>query len=137
MAATIWTGGHLILFFTVLLPTLRDKNIDRIRAFERRYEKIGIPALLVLVLTGLYLAWRQEPEFARWFSAATTISRTIMVKLSLLASTAVLAVHARLFIIPSLSKETLFSLALHITLVTMMAVLFALTGLFHRFGSIW
>lgn len=137
LAATVWTGGHLVLFFAVLLPALKDRDVARISAFERHYEKIGIPALVTLVVTGVWLALRQAADMSQWFSAGTTISRTVIAKLILLAMTLVLAVHARLKIIPALSAASLNSLAVHITGVTLLAVLFALTGVLHRFGGIW
>lgn len=137
IAATIWTGGHLVLFFAVLLPALRTRDHTRITAFEQHFEKIGIPALLALVITGVLMALEQAGSFAAWFSLATPISRTVVLKLSLLLFTVILALHARLSIIPRLNEKTLNSLAVHITLVTLIAVLFALTGVLHRFGGIW
>lgn len=136
LAATIWTGGHIVLFFAILLPALKARDHRRITLFEEQFEKIGIPALLLLVATGLYMAYQQLPDVAAWFSFTTTISRTISIKLSLLLFTVALAAHARLKIIPKLSEASLNSLAIHITLVTVTAIIFALTGVLHRFGGI-
>ncbi len=137
LAATIWTGGHIVLFFAILLPALKARNHTRITAFEEQYEKIGVPALLLLVITGLYMAYQQLPDVGAWFSLATTISRTISLKIALLLFTVALAAHARLKIIPKLSEASLNSLAVHITLVTVTAIIFALTGVLHRFGGIF
>lgn len=136
IAATIWTGGHIVLFFAVLLPALRHRDHTRITAFEEHFEKVGIPALLALVITGVWMAYRQLPDLAQWFSFSSAISRTVTVKLSLLLITVVLALHARLSIIPKLSEKSLNNLAFHITSVTIVAILFALTGVLHRFGGI-
>ncbi|MBL8035026.1 MAG: CopD family protein [Leptospiraceae bacterium] len=137
IAATIWTGGHLVLFFAVLLPALKARDHQRITAFEQHFEKVGIPALAVLIGTGIYMAFYHVPHFSDWFTLSTAASRTITLKLSFLLFTIVLAAHARLKIIPTLSEKTLNKLAIHISLVTVTAVLFALTGVLHRFGGIW
>lgn len=137
IAATVWTGGHIVLLGAVLVPALKNRDHRRITDFEQYFEKIGIPALVLLVLTGLWLAFQQLPDISWWFSLRSVASKTITVKLTLLAATVVLALHARLKIIPRLSAESLGNLAIHITLVTAISVLFALTGLMHRFGGIW
>ncbi len=137
LAATIWTGGHLVLFFGFLLPALRRKDVAIVTSFESRYEKIGIPALLLLVVTGLWLAWLQMPDLSLWFSLKSVISRTVTLKLTLLLATAALALHARLGIIPTLSPQSLPQLTGHVFFVTVFAVLFALAGLWQRFGGLW
>lgn len=136
IAATIWTGGHIVLFFAVLLPALKHRDHTRITAFEEHFEKVGIPALLTLVITGVWMAYRQQGDIAQWFTFSSAISRTVSEKLSLLLITVLLALHARLGIIPKLSEKNLNSLAIHITCVTVIAILFALTGVLHRFGGI-
>lgn len=136
IAATIWTGGHIVLFFAVLLPALKNRDHKKVLEFEGRYEKIGIPALVVLVLTGVWMAYRQAPDFSLWFTFSPGISRTLMIKLSLLLMTVLFALHARLRLIPSLSEKSLNLLAAHIAVVTAMAVTLALTGVMHRFGGI-
>lgn len=137
IAATIWTGGHIVLFFAVLLPALRHRDHTRITAFEEHFEKVGIPALLTLVATGLYMAYRQLPDVSAWFTFSSVLSRTVTIKLSLLLISVIFALHARLKIIPKLSEKSLNSLAVHITCVTLVAILFAITGVLHRFGGLW
>ncbi len=137
IAATIWTGGHIVLFAAVLLPALRNRDYRRVTDFEQHFEKIGIPALAVLAVTGLWMASVQLPDLALWLSLKTAISRTITAKLALLLLTVTLALHARLRLIPHLSEKTLPNLAIHIALVTVTAILFALTGVMHRFGGLW
>lgn len=137
LCATIWTGGHIVLFSAVLLPAFKARDPKRITDFEKYFERVGVPALLLLVLTGLWLAYQQLPDVALWFSLNSAGSRTVTTKLVLLGLTLILALHARLRVIPNLTPKSLGSLALHITLVTFISVLFALTGLLHRFGGIW
>ncbi len=137
IAATIWTGGHIVLFFVILLPALKSRNPMKITEFESHFEKIGIPALVTLVATGIWMAYHQLPDLSLWFTFSSAVSRTVTLKLSLLLLTVILAAHARLRILPALGPKSLNSLAAHITAVTILAILFALTGVMHRFGGIW
>jgi hypothetical protein len=63
------------------------------------------------------------------------VARTVQLKLALLAVTAGLAVHARFRVIPKLSDTTLPTLAWHIRIVTVAAVLCVLAGASIRVGG--
>lgn len=133
IGATVWTGGHLVLAFTVLPRALRARDPAVLQSFEQGFEKIGIPALATQILTGLYLAHLQLPP-GEWFALATPASHLITAKLGLLAATALLAVDARLRLIPRLSAETLPAMAWHIWPVTILSVGFVLVGAGFRLG---
>ncbi len=55
IGASIWLGGHLILALKILPPAWRARDPAPIRAFEERYEALGLPALLLQVITGIWL----------------------------------------------------------------------------------
>ncbi len=136
LAATVWTGGHLILATTILPYALKNKDLAFIKLFENCYEKIGIPALIIQVSTGLFLMKFMMPEGVMLFDFSNTASKLISYKIILLLLTAVFAVDARVRVIPKLSEKTLWSLALHIIPVTIISVLFALVGLSFRTGML-
>lgn len=133
LAATVWTGGHLVLATCVLPRALAAGDAQILKSFEQGYERIGIPALLIQVATGLWLAHLQLPP-PQWLDLATPQSHLIATKLGLLALTAAFAVDARLRLIPKLSAATLPSMAWHIWPVTLFAVLFVLVGAGFRLG---
>jgi putative copper export protein len=135
LGATIWTGGHLVLALSVLPAALRTSDVGAIRSFEGAFERVGLPALVVQVATGLWLAVRALPPES-WVDLADPLGRTIGLKLALLGLTALLAVHARLFLIPRLDAERLPQLAWHIRGVTLFAVLFVVAGAAIRFGGL-
>ncbi|OGT83808.1 MAG: copper resistance protein CopD [Gammaproteobacteria bacterium RIFCSPLOWO2_12_FULL_52_10] len=137
LAATIWTGGHLVLALAVLPGVLRRKAPAELLRFESAFEKIGIPALLIQVGTGVALAYRLLPDVHRWFGFEDQTSRLIGTKLALLALTMLLAADARLRIIPRLSEENLTSLAWHIIPVTVVSVLFVVVGVSFRTGWLY
>jgi len=47
LAATVWTGGHLVLDLGVLPRALRERSAAQIRAFEEPFEPLGLTALAV------------------------------------------------------------------------------------------
>ncbi len=136
LGATVWTGGHLILATTILPAALRARDPAILLGFEQRYERIGMPALLVQVVSGLWLAWQRAPDPAGWLAPDTPGERAVSIKLGLLALTVVLALSARLRLIPRLTIETLPILAVHVALVACASVAFVVVGLSFRLGGI-
>ncbi len=134
LAATIWTGGHLVLAIAILPRVLRERSPARLLDFESAYERVGIPALFVQVATGLWLAHRMVPEPSRWLSFADPVATLVGVKLLLLATTVGFALDARLRLIPKLSEKNLTALAWHIVPVTIVSVLFVVVGVSFRTG---
>ena len=96
LAATVWTGGHLVLALTILPQALRSKSVADLSRFESAYEKVGIPALLIQVASGLWLASQIAPDVAQWFAFDDPVARLVGVKLLLLLSTMLFAADARL-----------------------------------------
>ncbi len=134
LAATVWTGGHLILATTVLPRALAARDPRILLQFESGYERIGMPALLIQIVSGLWMAYTILPDVAAWFFAATPPAKLIAIKLALLATTVLAALDARLRIIPRLSAETLPVMARRIRLVTVVSVFFVLAGVSFRGG---
>lgn len=133
LGATVWTGGHLVLALGILPGALRERSTVAVEAFEVRFERIGIPALIIQVATGLYLAVTLAPP-STWLQLDSAATRAIVLKLGLLAITAALAAHARLRVIPHLTAENLGTLAWHIVAVTLLSVAFVIVGVGYRVG---
>ena len=134
LGATIWTGGHVVLATTVLPRALRAKRASILTDFEQGYERVGMPALAVQIVTGLWLAHRLLGSPANWFSDAP-LAHIIHIKLLCLAGTAALAIHAKTRVIPRLNDENLPVMAWHIAGVTVFSVLFVLAGASARLGG--
>jgi len=137
LGASIWVGGHIVLALAVLPRALRANDPAIVRDFEAGFEKVGIPALLVQVVTGLWLAQHWLPDVGTWFAGATPQARFVLAKLGCLAATIALAVHARLRIIPHLDETTLRPLAWHIRGVTLVAIAFVVLGVGIRTGGLF
>ena len=136
LGATVWTGGHLILAITVLPDALKNRDPDLVHQFEEHFEGFGIAALLLQVVTGGWLTWIYFPGFHSFWAFDSYLSTYIGIKFALLAGTLLLAMHARFFIIPNLTKDTLNSLAYHIAGVTTLAVAFVILGAGIRLGGL-
>lgn len=134
LSATIWTGGHIVLAVAVLPRALKERSPEILLDFESGYEKIGMPALIIQIITGLMLAYRFIPEVSQWFNMRNPMSHLIAAKLILLALTAGFALHARLRVIPVLSKDNLGVMAWHIIPVTLLSILFVVVGVSFRTG---
>lgn len=132
--AAIWTGGHLVLATTVLPRALRAKRASILLDFEQGYERIGMPALAVQIVTGLWLAHRLLGAPENWLGGSP-LAHVVHFKLLCLAGTAALAVHAKTRVLPRLSDEPLPVMAWHIAGVTVFSVLFVLAGASARLGG--
>ena len=137
LGATIWTGGHLILCLTVLPQVLRERSTARLLSFESAFEKVGMPAIALQVITGLMLAYRLVPDVGQWFNMANPLAHGIAAKLLLLGLTVAFALHARLRVIPHLSEKNLTLMAWHIIPVTVLSVLFVVVGVSFRTGWLY
>ena len=135
-AGSVWVGGHLVLAISLLPEALAKRDPDLVRSFERIYERIGLPAMAIQVVTGLWLAYLLRPEIAGWADWSDPVALTICLKLACLAATIALAVHARLSIIPRLDAARLPMLGAHIVAVTALALAFVWLGLAFRYGGV-
>ena len=131
LAATVWTGGHLGLDLGVLPRALRDRSAAAIRSFEETFEPLGLTALTIQVVTGVWMGWIYLPGFRGLLNPGNPIGMLVGVKLLLLAGTAALAIQARLRLIPNLT-----GLAWHIRGITALAIAFVVVGALIRLGGL-
>jgi putative copper export protein len=137
LGATVWVGGHLVLSLVVLPRALRARDASIVAQFESGYERIGLPALLLQVVTGLWLALHWVPDIRTWLVPASLHAWLVLVKLGLLAATLALAAHARFRLVPALDARALSTLAYHIVGVTLLGVAMLITGVAIRTGGVW
>jgi len=137
LGATIWTGGHIVLSLAVLPRVLKEKSPERLLEFESAFERIGKPAMLVQIITGLLLAHRLLPDVYLWLDWSNPVSRVVGMKLMLLALTILLAADAKLRVLPKLSNKNLWDMAAHIIAVTLLSVLFVIVGVSFKTGWLY
>ncbi|AIE72713.1 MULTISPECIES: hypothetical protein [unclassified Synechocystis] len=76
------------------------------------------------------------PDWSEWLDYHNPIARGIEIKLGLLTLTIILALDARLRLIPKLEADRLNDLALHIIGITTLSVLFVIFGVGLQLGGI-
>ncbi|MCB0409851.1 MAG: copper resistance protein CopD [Flavobacteriales bacterium] len=134
LGATIWVGGHLLLCLRYLPEALKKKDPEIIKAFEKKYEIIGMPSLFLQVITGVWMALSVYGVYLFGFS--NPVETAISIKLILLIAIILLALDVRIFIFPRVTKDNLWWLALHIIAVTIISLLFLYYGIAIRFGGV-
>ena len=132
ICATIWTGGHIILTLSFLPKALNKNDFSIIEQFESKFEPIGMSALVISVITGIYMATIYTTHFFA-FDFSDHHNKHIYIKFILLICTIILAIHARFFLIP---KRDLKPLSYHIILVTLLSIAFVFVGFSTRAGGL-
>lgn len=103
---------------------------------KKKFEPLGLPALLLQIITGILLAYHYNVRIENWFSFSNGIEKVVSIKLLLLFFTVVLAAHARFFIIPRLHSGNLLQLGIHILLINIIAIAMLVIGTLIRVGVI-
>lgn len=137
ICATIWVGGHLFLAVRILPKALKEKNVSLLKNFKNSYEPFGMPSLILLVITGILMAYDYNVTFSTWFSFSNGIERVVSIKLILLLITACMAVIADRFIFPKLNEKNMYKAGIFIVSVTLIGVAMLVLGSFVRFGGLY
>lgn len=136
LAASIWVGGHLFLILRILPATLQQKDISILSDFRLKFGKIGMPSLLILVVTGILLAYDYNVPISDWFSFSNPIEKIISIKLLLLFTSLSLAVHAQKVVFPKLTSDRMLPAIVEIIIVTLIAVSMLILGSLVRVGGL-
>lgn len=138
LSATVWVGGHLLICLGYLPQAMKEKNPQIILNYEKKYEPIGMTSLVLLVITGILMAYQYGVSIEYWFQFSTPIEKVVSSKLVLLLLTVAFALSAQFRVLPKLNKgavEKLPEMAFHIISVTTIGVLMLIFGSFIRFGG--
>lgn len=138
IAATVWVGGHLYIAVRILPRALKSKDCSELLAMEKSYEPLGMSALLLLVITGVWMTLQFGIGWQQWFSFSNPIERVTSTKLLLLFSTLLLAISAQTRVIPKLKThpQKVIEMGAHIIAVTIIGVAMLILGTFVRYGGI-
>ena len=138
LGACIWFGGYVVLSFVILPKAKADKNPRLVVDFERRFRKIGWPALAAQMVTGPIMALRFVPDPGDWFLWQTANQDHIASKLIMLVILVALATVMQARVIPRNQAEesgSLKSAARVIHSMTFFSFMMVFTGLdIHTLG---
>lgn len=137
LSASIWVGGHLLICFGYLPQALKKNDPKIILNYEKKYEPVGMSALVLLVITGILMAYQYGVTIEYWFQFSTPIEKVVSSKLVLLLLTVAFALSAQFRVLPKLRKgyDKLPEMAFHIISVTTIGVLMLIFGSYIRFGG--
>lgn len=137
IGASIWVGGHLYLLIRLMPTFIKHNDVKGFLAFEKSYEPLGITALLIQVVTGLYMMNKLVP-IELWSQSMGMLSALIHSKLTWLVLTILTALHARFRVVKKLENgthndRTLKIMGIHVALICLWSVAFVITGALFRF----
>ncbi|PRZ21198.1 CopD family protein [Flavobacterium granuli] len=137
LCAALWVGGHLLLVFAYLPQALKTKDQNIILNYEKKYEAIGMTALVLLVISGVLMAYKYNVSIEYWFHFDSPIEKVVSTKLLLLLLTVAFALSAQFRVLPKLKNDPnkLPEMTFHIVAVTLIGVLMLVFGTFIRFGG--
>lgn len=137
LCAALWVGGHLLLIFAYLPQALKTKDQNIILNYEKKYEAIGMTALVLLVISGVLMAYKYNVSIEYWFHFDSPIEKVVSTKLLLLLLTVAFALSAQFRVLPKLKNDPnkLPEMTFHIVAVTLIGVLMLVFGTFIRFGG--
>ncbi|WP_026729670.1 hypothetical protein [Flavobacterium denitrificans] len=136
LAAAVWVGGHLLLAICYLPTALKKKDPQIILNFEKKYETLGMSSLVLLIITGICMAYDFGATFETWFSFKSGIEKVVSFKLILLFLTFICAICAQFFVLPNLNETNIRKMAVIIISVTTIAVTMLILGSTIRYGGI-
>lgn len=127
LGACMWVGGHLILLFVIFPEAKRRQSPEYLLKFEKNYERLGMPALFIQLITGAFLFVNLLSTTD--FNFTHPLAYKLYIKLGLLFATFAIATHARFFVLKNLTVEKLPAMHRHVVAVTIISLLFILAGL--------
>lgn len=138
IGASIWVGGHLYLLIRLMPRFVRDQDVAGFLKFEKSYEPLGMTALAVQVLTGLYMMNAIAPMATWLMTSMGYLTALIHAKLTWLVLTIITAIHARFRVVAKLEQgkftdNTLKVMAIHVGLICLWSICFVATGMAFRF----
>lgn len=136
LCAAIWVGGHVFLLIRVLPNAYKKNDSEALKRFKASYEPVGMPSLVILVITGVIMAYDFGVPIKSWFSFSYGIEKVVSLKLILLFSTFVLAIIADRIIFPKLNDNNIKNAIFPISVVTILGICMLILGSFVRYGGI-
>lgn len=136
LAATVWVGGHLFLSIRYLPEALKKKEAKVLINFKDKFEPIGLPSLVILLVTGILMAYHYDVTVTKWFSFSNGIEKVVSIKLLLLFISVGMAINAQLFVFPKVKSDNLRPVAFQIITITLIGVAMLVLGSWVRIGGL-
>lgn len=136
LGACVWIGGHIVLVCMVLPRAMKRSDPAPIIDFERGYGRLGLGALVIQLLTGLWLAHRWIGEWSTLFSEPTPQAHLVLTKMGVLALTVLLAGFTFHRVLPRIDEQGPRRFALLSGVTTALAIIMLVLGVGIRTGGL-
>ncbi len=133
IAAAVWLGGLAGLALGYLPEAWRTRDPRLLVDAIARFDRLGLPALIVAIITGCILAYHWLPETALWFNRELPHGAAILSKFSLLILALLIYAYQRARVLPTLGPERIPRLGLCLMLQLVLATLLLIAGSAFRF----
>lgn len=137
LAACVWLGGHVLLASVLKQGVLDGRNPDTIYRIESLYDRVGVPALVVQLFTGLFLAYLHVPDVGQWLAFDGPMGRLIGLKLFLQALALGIALDLRVRRFARVGSSGLSSLRWHVALIVLFSAASVFVGASFRIGWLY
>jgi uncharacterized membrane protein len=127
IGAAALAGGHLIFALGILPRAMKAKDSDMILSYQKAFTPVGHAALLIQIVTGLWLAM---PYFAN----RTPATMLIEIKILLLILVLAITIHAKVRVAKRL-PDSMGAFAGHVIANAVLATVLLVLGSAIRFGG--
>jgi len=136
LGACVWLGGHVVLVGAVLPTAISSGQIDHLKRFVKGFGRLGLPALILQLLTGIWLANRWIPSWSGIFTEPTPQGHLVLTKLLLIALSVPLAGYTYHRAAPRLSQDRMIPFVAVTAAIAALAALMLIAGVGVRTGGL-
>jgi putative copper export protein len=137
LGAALWIGGRAVLVGVVIPRAKRTGDIERLQEFEKGIGRIGLAALVVQLVTGLWLTTHWLGGLGALLRPTNPIAHMALTKIALLVALVGLAGYAHHRMLPRLEPRGLGAFTVHAWVVATLSVLLLVLGVGIRTGGLW
>ena len=137
LGAAVLVGTNLVLMLSVIPKAKKAGDIGIIKGYLAGVGQMGVHALAVQLITGLWLATPQFNGISAAFQMKEVFATHVVAKLVIAIVVTVLIVVMRRRIAPKLSLETLGSFTAMAATITVLGILLVALGVGLRTGGLW
>jgi putative copper export protein len=134
LAATLWLGGLALLVLAWLPEMLRTRDPRLMWDALMRSRWVLMASLVVLVGSGLGLAWNWLPETRLWFTPDLPLARLVLAKVALATLLLLVLAYVEMRVLARFSADRLGRLGLCLVLLVLIAVGASVVGTAFRYG---
>lgn len=137
LGAALWIGGRAVLVGVVIPRARRTGEIEHLQEFEKGIGRIGLAALVVQLLTGLWHTTHWLGGLGALLRPANPIAHMALTKILLLVALVGLAGYAHHRMLPRLEPRGLSAFAFHAWVTATLSLVLLALGVGIRTGGLW